>query len=68
MITRNQAIEMFKTQSGLAKALGLTRSAVHEWKNSDKPIPAEHVGRFCKATKLKPREVRPDLWPYPSVE
>jgi DNA-binding transcriptional regulator YdaS (Cro superfamily) len=70
MITRKQIIELFGSQAELARAIGVTRATVNTWRESDKPIPAEYVGRVCKAAPgrgiiLTPVMLRPDLWPAP---
>jgi DNA-binding XRE family transcriptional regulator len=41
-ITKEEAVEMFKTQAALARALGIYRQAVHQWKPG-KPIPEVHA-------------------------
>jgi hypothetical protein len=43
---------------------------VNTWSKSDKPVPAEYVGKICKAAPTKgviltPVMMRPDLWPAP---
>jgi hypothetical protein len=45
---------------------------VNTWSKSDKPVPAEYVGKICKAAPTKgviltPVMLRPDLWPAPST-
>jgi DNA-binding transcriptional regulator YdaS (Cro superfamily) len=65
MITKREILDLFKSQAQLAKLLKLTRSAIHEWTTSNRPVPAEYVLRISKYTGLKPRQIRPDLWPSP---
>lgn len=44
VITKAEAVAHFGTQSALAAALGITRSAVCQW--ADGPIPKEHELRL----------------------
>ncbi len=55
------AIETAGGGAELARLLGLTRFAVHQWKMSG--IPARQVGRVAAITGLNPHFLRPDLWP-----
>lgn len=52
---KERAIEIYGSAANLAHALGITRSAVSQWK-SGKNIPREHELRIRY-------ELRPDLWP-----
>jgi len=70
MISRKQIVELWGSQSELARVAGLTRATVNTWSKSDKPVPAEYVGKICKAAPdkgviLTPVMMRPDLWPAP---
>jgi DNA-binding transcriptional regulator YdaS (Cro superfamily) len=72
MISRKQIVELWGSQSELARVAGLTRATVNTWSKSDKPVPAEYVGKICKAAPTKgviltPVMMRPDLWPAPST-
>ena len=45
VITKEQAIALFKTQTALAEALGITKGAVSLWKNGE-AIPEVHALRL----------------------
>jgi DNA-binding transcriptional regulator YdaS (Cro superfamily) len=59
----DKAIAAVGSASALARALGITRMAVAQWKK----VPAERVLEVEKATrgKVKRYELRPDLYPPP---
>lgn len=40
MITRNEAVSLYGSVAGLAKALGVERQAIYLW-GKDKPIPEQ---------------------------
>ncbi len=65
MITRKQIVEMIGSGALLAKYAGVSRQAIHEWKHSDKPIPAERVLAIEAATdyQVSRHDLRPDLYP-----
>lgn len=44
-ITKETAVSLYKTQAGLARALGINRQAVHQWPEG-KPIPELHALRL----------------------
>ena len=44
-ITKRDAVALFRTQAGLARALGITGGAVWHW-HDDKPIPDRHALRI----------------------
>ena len=45
LITKEEAIEMFGSQAGLARALGIYRQAVSQWRDGE-PIPQEQALRI----------------------
>lgn len=45
VITKEEAVAHFGTQSALAKALGITKGAVSQWE-ANKPIPEVHALRL----------------------
>lgn len=50
------------TRAGLARAIGITKQATHQWRG---PIPAERVPAISKAFGIPRHELRPDLWEAP---
>ncbi|RKZ03479.1 hypothetical protein DRQ25_17740 [Candidatus Fermentibacteria bacterium] len=54
IITKSEAIGMFRTTGGLAKALGIRSQAVSQWAD-DKPIPQ------VQAMKIR-YQLRPELF------
>jgi DNA-binding transcriptional regulator YdaS (Cro superfamily) len=54
-----QAIEAAGTVAALARKLGVTRSAIHQWVR----IPAERVLDIERATGVSRQTLRPDLYP-----
>jgi DNA-binding transcriptional regulator YdaS (Cro superfamily) len=52
------------TIAALARALGVTRAAIHQWRR----IPAERVISVEKATGVPRHELRPDLYPPIAAE
>lgn len=55
------AIQHFKTRTAIAKQLGITRSAVCQWKS----VPIEHVLKLEAASDgaLRRQSLRPDMYP-----
>lgn len=43
----------------VARALGLTHSAVSQWRR----VPAQHASKVADLAKIKPHDVRPDVFP-----
>jgi DNA-binding transcriptional regulator YdaS (Cro superfamily) len=56
---KDQAVSEAKGASQLAKLIGVTRSAISQWKR----VPAERVLQVEKATGVSRHELRPDLYP-----
>ena len=50
-MTKREAVEIYRTQLALSKALGLTHQAISHWE-WDEPIPAGHALRI--RYELKP--------------
>lgn len=44
-ITKEEAVGLFRTQAGLARALGIERQAVSQWKDGE-PIPEKQALRI----------------------
>jgi DNA-binding transcriptional regulator YdaS (Cro superfamily) len=44
--------------SNLARKLGISRQAVSKWKQ----IPVDHIHVIAKMSKMKPEELRPDIF------
>ena len=67
MITRDQVLQLFPTGAAAARAMGITRQAVREWKGSDKPVPPAHALPIVRAVhgRVTPHQLRPDLYPDP---
>ncbi len=55
VITKEQAIALYESQSALARALGITKGAVSQWPDG-KQIPENHALRL--RYELKPEEFR----------
>ena len=61
------ACKALGSQAELAKALGITPSAVNQWVTGHKPIPAERCPAIERATNgaVKCEDLRPDVdWAY----
>ncbi len=46
------------TQAQLARVLGVTAQAVSQWPK----VPAEHVQTIASELKMKPTDIRPDIF------
>lgn len=57
-------IQHFKSRSAVARELGITRSAVSQWKS----VPVEHVLTIEKSAGIPRHELRPDIYPPPQSE
>lgn len=55
-MTKLEALALFKNASEMASALGITRSAVSQWKDEE-PIPAVHELRI----RYELRPVAPEI-------
>lgn len=53
-----EIIEKAGGKHQVANALGLTYMAVHQWK----AVPTRHVIKVAKMAKLKPEQVRPEMY------
>jgi DNA-binding transcriptional regulator YdaS (Cro superfamily) len=58
------AIKAAGDGAALAKACGVTRYAVHQWKSSG--VPAGRVGAVSAITGIPHHRLRPDLFPAPA--
>lgn len=61
------AARIVGSQRALATALGVTKGAVWQWKESDRQVPAEHCPVIERLTRGEVRceELRPDVdWGY----
>jgi DNA-binding transcriptional regulator YdaS (Cro superfamily) len=54
-----QAIKAFGSKAKTARALGVTRSAISQWRN----IPVNRVIDIEKITGIPRAELRPDIYP-----
>ena len=50
------------TRAGLARAIGITRAATHQWRGE---IPAERVPKISEVYGIPMHELRGDLWKAP---
>ncbi len=59
----DRAVEMVGTQALLASALGVTKSAIGQWKEEGRRVPAEHcpVIERLTAGAVRCEELRPDI-------
>ena len=59
-----RAVESIGSQSGLAKALGVTQPTVSEWARGDRPVPIERCVEIEQATggAVMRWDLRPDDW------
>lgn len=53
----NAVFSRVKSKVSLAKQLGISRSAVHQWQC----VPIKHVAAVSKITGLSPAQIRPDF-------
>lgn len=63
----DKAIQKAGGQKALAELLGLGQTAVSNWRNRKKRVPAERVIEIEKATGVPRHELRPDLYPFEDV-
>jgi DNA-binding transcriptional regulator YdaS (Cro superfamily) len=59
----DKAIAKAGGQRALAELLGLGQTAVSNWRNRKKRVPAERVIEIERATGVPRHELRPDLYP-----
>jgi DNA-binding transcriptional regulator YdaS (Cro superfamily) len=59
------AIEKAGGPAKLAKLVGIHRSAITSWRKTR--VPAERVPDIEAKTGVSRHQLRPDLWPAPSV-
>ena len=59
----DRAVKMVGTQALLASALGVTKSAIGQWKEEGRRVPAEHcpVIERLTAGAVRCEELRPDI-------
>jgi DNA-binding transcriptional regulator YdaS (Cro superfamily) len=57
------AVERAGSQLAMAKACGVSQTAVWKWLQSAKPLPAEHVLRVEEETGVPRHHLRPDIYP-----
>jgi len=64
MFTRRQVVALWPTGADAARAIGITRQAIQQWKRSDRPIPAERCAAIEAATggRVTRAELRPDIF------
>ena len=55
----DEAIARVGGKAALAKALGITKSAVSQWKE----LPPKHVLKVAQLSGFKCHELRPDIFP-----
>jgi DNA-binding transcriptional regulator YdaS (Cro superfamily) len=72
-VALNKAVELFKFQSTLAKAIGVKQQNIWHWLNKTGVVPAEYVLKIEEATKDKGKivtrhELRPDIYPIISPD
>ncbi len=60
----NRAISAVDGVSALARIIGVTQSAVSNWRSRTGPVPIEHCAAIESATEgaVTRRELRPDDW------
>jgi DNA-binding transcriptional regulator YdaS (Cro superfamily) len=63
VVALERSIAAVGSQTGLAKLIGVSQTAVWKWVRGRKPLPAEHVLKVEKATGISRHELRPDLYP-----
>lgn len=58
------ACKLLGSQTALAKALGISSPTVHEWVNSDRPVPIQQAVRieFITNGAVTRQMLRPDDW------
>ncbi|MEM8724654.1 MAG: YdaS family helix-turn-helix protein [Pseudomonadota bacterium] len=63
-------LEQAKTQSALARALGVTQPSVWKWFQTSKRLPAEHVLKAESLFGVSRHDLRPDIYPrdYPTSD
>lgn len=59
-----KAVAAAGTVAALARKLGITRAAIHQWTR----VPAERVIEVERATGVSRATLRPDLYPAEPVE
>ena len=57
-----KAIEICGSQTELAKRIGMSQQLVSYWVSTGRGIPAEHIGRVSKATKIPVKQLRADIF------
>jgi len=68
MKTINDVIPLYEGgQSGIARLLGITPQAVHQWVVGKRPVPPRHCIAIEAATGLSRHELRPDIFGPPPV-
>lgn len=63
----DEVIEFAGSMQALAKALGVTRGAVFQWRMDGRRVPAEHCPKIERLTfgRVKCERLRPDVdWAY----
>ena len=63
----DKAISIIGSMQAVADALGITKGAVSQWKDSARKVPAEHCPVIERLTKgvVRCEELRPDVdWAY----
>lgn len=58
-IVKQAAEKAGKNLTALAKALGVTRAALHQWRR----VPAERVLELERVTGVSRHDIRPDIYP-----
>jgi DNA-binding transcriptional regulator YdaS (Cro superfamily) len=63
ILALRKAIKLAGSQTKLAKAVGVEQTAVSNWLNRNKRVPAERVLLIEAATGVSRHELRPDIYP-----
>jgi len=61
----DEAARIVGSQVALAAALGVTKSAVNQWKAQGRKVPAKHCPAIERLTNnhVRCHDLRPDIWP-----
>lgn len=62
-IALKEAISRLKTQTALARLVGVAQPSVSDWVRRMGRLPAEHVLKVEQATGVSRHDLRPDIYP-----